>query len=154
MQYFPRRFTRDESSLFIDENARSITDQGWGAWAVETINDAEFIGFVGFSNPADWHPCAGEIDIGWRLHRSYWGCGYATEAALKALEFGFEVVGFKEVVSFTSKCNLPSVSVMRKIGMRRDPVDFEHPRIDTSNRLCLHVLYRLNSVEWRKERQN
>ncbi len=151
MQHFPRRFTREESDRFIDDNVNRISTEGWGAWAVESIVSGNFIGFVGFSRPADWHPCAGEIDVGWRLGRTHWGYGYATEAAKCALQFGFDSIGFVELVSFTSECNLASISVMRKIGMRRDAKGFVHPRIDAGNRLKNHVLFRLTKNEWENE---
>ncbi len=143
MRYFPRRFTGEESNAFVDVNTEHIANKGWGSWAVETINSGEFIGFVGFSYPADWHPCAGNIEIGWRLGSQHWGRGYATEAAKFALRVGFELLGFEEVVSFTSECNLPSVNVMAKIGLHQDDVGFEHPRIDIASPLRKHVVYRL-----------
>ncbi len=67
----------------------------WGSWAVETIDCGEFIGFVGFSYPAEWHPCAGSVEIGWRLCRQHWGRGYATEAAKYVLAVGFELLEFE-----------------------------------------------------------
>ncbi|ASJ74135.1 GNAT family N-acetyltransferase [Granulosicoccus antarcticus] len=143
MRYFPRLITPEQSNGFIDAQTDHIATHGWGAWAVERIDSAEFIGFVGFSHPASWHPCAGEIDIGWRLDKRHWGQGYATEAASFALKTGFNSLGFKELVSFTSECNLPSIAVMIKIGMREDLQGFEHPRIDVSSQLRRHVIYRL-----------
>lgn len=151
IRYFPRRFTGEESNAFMDDNTERIANEGWGNWAVEAIDSGEFIGFVGFSYPADWHPCAGKIEVGWRLGRKYWGHGYATEAATLALKVGFEQLEFEEVISFTSQCNLPSVNVMRKIGMHQDRVGFEHPRIDVDNPLCKHIVYRLARSEWQDE---
>lgn len=151
MQYFPRRFTREESDVFVDSNINHIISEGWGAWAVELIDSGEFIGFVGFSNPAEWHPCAGNIDIGWRLGRKHWGYGYATEAAIVAMKIGFDSLGFENLVSFTSECNLPSIKVMKKIGMNDDGVGFEHPRIDVASRLRKHVVYRLNRTKWQEK---
>lgn len=88
MRYFPRRFTCKESDAFIKKNISNIANFGWGSWAVELIDSGEFIEFVGFSEPADWHPCAGNIEIGWRLERKHWGHGYATEAAIKQVRIG------------------------------------------------------------------
>jgi RimJ/RimL family protein N-acetyltransferase len=86
-------------------------------------------------------PFAG-VDIGWRLVRSAWGHGYATEAALACLAFGFEVLGLPEVVASTTADNLRSQAVMRWIGMTRDPADdFEDPSVPEGPlRQC--VLYR------------
>ena len=47
-------------------------------------------------------PC---VEIAWRLHKDYWGQGYATEAARAALKFAFEVLALNEVVAFTAVIN-------------------------------------------------
>lgn len=145
MRFFPRLFTIEESNTFINDNQSMIDTRGWGAWALEVRDTQQFVGFVGFSEPALWHPCAGEIDIGWRLASEFWNKGYATEAARCALDIGFTMMKFSEVVSFTSGINQPSISVMRKIGMTKDTGGFEHPRIDSSDPLCSHVVYRITS---------
>ena len=147
MQHFPRKFSRVESDKFIDDNTERIAKNGWGAWAIDIIDSDQFIGFVGFSHPAPWHPCTGEIDIGWRLSRQHWGYGYATEAAKYALEIGFNSFHFNDVVSFTSACNLRSISVMKKIGMLDDQTGFQHPRIDEGSPLRKHVVYHLTRTE-------
>lgn len=86
-------------------------------------------------------PFAG-VDVGWRLKRSAWGHGYATEAALACLAFGFEALGLPEVVASTTVNNLRSQAVMRRIGMTQDPADdFEDPSVPEGPlRQC--VLYR------------
>ena len=66
------------------------------------------------------------LEIGWRLRRSAWGRGYATEAATTALRFAFEELGREEVVSFTVVGNLRSRAVMERIGLRY-LVDYDHP---------------------------
>jgi len=150
MEYFPRLYSRQESDDFVSDNIKRISNDGWGAWAVEVIGQHAFVGYVGFAYPAAWHPCAGSIEIGWRLSHAHWGLGYATEAATLALNTGFDALGFNEVISFTSSCNLPSIAVMKKIGLIKDEHGFEHPRIETSSRLCSHVIYRLNRAQWKE----
>lgn len=89
-------------------------------------------------------PCAPAVEVGWRLARQYWGCGYATEAASAAVVFAFETLGLEEVVSMTSTINERSRRVMERLGMRRDPADdFVHPRVAEGSPLRQHVLYRI-----------
>jgi RimJ/RimL family protein N-acetyltransferase len=86
------------------------------------------------------------------LARAHWGRGYATEAARRALAFGFEALDLDEIVSFTVPQNTRSRAVMERIGLHRDPADdFDHPRIDPARypQLVRHVLYRLTQAEWR-----
>ena len=110
-----------------------------------------FVGFVGLHSLAGQAlPFHAEAEVGWRLAAAAWGRGYAPEAALATLEFGYLVCGLSEIVSFTSTVNGRSRRVMEKIGMHRDPDDdFEHPRIAEGHPLRSHVLYRLGAGEWR-----
>ena len=86
------------------------------------------------------------MEVGWRLARSAWGRGFATEAAREALRVGFDEVGLPEVVSMTSVPNTPSRAVMERLGMTRDPGDdFEHPAVPPGHPLRPHVLYRLRA---------
>ncbi|MCC5575346.1 GNAT family N-acetyltransferase [Microtetraspora sp. AC03309] len=142
MEYFPATLTRERSDALADRVAAEFDDCGFGLWAVEL--SGTFIGFTGLSVPrfiAHFTPC---VEIGWRLARSAWGHGYATEAARAALRHGFGELGLKEIVSFTAKQNMRSQRVMERIGMTRDPEgDFDHPTLDEDSPLRRHVLYRV-----------
>jgi len=82
--------------------------------------------------------------VGWRLARSAWGHGYATEAAEAALAYAFDELRLDEVVSFTATTNVRSQRVMQRLGMTHDESDdFDHPRVDDP-RIRRHVLYRLS----------
>jgi [ribosomal protein S5]-alanine N-acetyltransferase len=61
-----------------------------------------------------------EWEIGWTFHEDHWGQGYATEAALALLKFGFEDLGVHRIVAFCNANNAASYRVMEKIGMHRD----------------------------------
>jgi len=153
MRHFPAPLSREES----DRHARSIRERAArgepALWAVEVPGTAPFIGFVGLAVPsfrAHFTPC---VEVGWRLARAHWGKGYAPEAALAALDHGFDVLGLDEIVSFTSVGNAPPRRVMEKLGMHRDPAeDFDHPSLPEGHRLRRHVLYRLSADEHRRAR--
>ena len=78
-----------------------IAENGWGFWAVRVRNSGAFIGFVGLHRPSAELPFSPCVEIGWRLHRSYWGRGYATEAARRVLDYAFRDLALDEVVAFT-----------------------------------------------------
>src|SRR5665811_911175 len=103
MEHFPATLTPQQSDEFVDRMRDHLERYGWGLWAVEVIDTGEFVGFVGLW-PAGFDPFRSEevIEIGWRLTRSAWGHGYATEAARAALLHAFEVLELSEVVSFTA----------------------------------------------------
>ena len=140
MRHFPRPLTREESDALAERADAEFDQCGYGLWAVEVPGEAEFIGFVGLS----LHRFFPVPEIGWRLDRPFWGRGYATEAARAALEDGFARLGLREIVSFTSPLNTPSVAVMERLGMTHDPADdFDHPNLPEGHPLRHHVLYRI-----------
>ena len=138
---------------FIERIAACWDERGWGLWAIEVVDGAPFIGYVGLW-PAD-HVQPGMVEVGWRLAAPHWGNGYAPEAAREAMRFGFEVAGLHEIVSFTVPQNRNSWRVMEKIGLERDTAgDFDHSLVDPRDRpdLVRHVMYRLPRSTWRARR--
>jgi RimJ/RimL family protein N-acetyltransferase len=135
---------RAASDALLDRIEEHFARHGFGLWAVEERESGGLAGFVGLSVPAFEAPFTPCVEVGWRLARSFWGRGYATEAARAALRFGFEELGLDEIVSFTVPHNHRSRRVMERLGMRRDPQgDFEHPRLPPGHSLRAHVLYRI-----------
>lgn len=144
MRFFPAPLTREQSDAFARHIRDTIESRGWGLWAVEAPGDAEFVGFVGLGRPSFEAHFTPAVEVGWRLAREHWGKGYASEAARAAVAYGFDELGLGEIVSFTSRLNVPSIRVMERIGMTRDPTDdFDHPRVPEGDPLRPHVLYRL-----------
>lgn len=144
MEHFPATLSRAESDAMIDRHQDRLAAGEPGVFAAEVRASGEFIGFIGLAVPtfeASFTPC---VEVGWRLARSAWGHGYATEGALAALEHGFTALGLEEIVSFTSVGNLRSRAVMERIGMRRVE-EFDHPRLPDGHPLQRHVLYRITS---------
>lgn len=146
MRHFPSTLTPQQSSEMIDRMMAAWADRGFGLWAVERRDTAEFVGFVGLSAPV-WHaaftPC---VEVGWRLAKQHWGMGFAPEAATASLEWGFANVELPDdrILSFTTTANLKSQRVMEKIGMIRDPDgDFDHP-LTPGWPERRHVLYRID----------
>ena len=102
-----------------------------------------FIGFTGLAPLNPQVPHEG-IEVGWRLARTAWGHGYATEAARASVAYGFDHAGLDEIVSVTAVVNAPSRAVMERLGMVHDPADdFDHPVLPVGSPLRPHVLYRL-----------
>jgi len=59
-----------------------------------------------------------KAEIGWILNRIYWGKGYAYQAALELLNFGFNVLKCDTVEATCDTENHRSYQLMRKLGMR------------------------------------
>lgn len=140
--------TRRESDAVAARMRAEFEERGFGWWALEVRATGAFVGRAGLDVVGDDMPFTG-VDIGWRLTRSAWGHGYATEAARACLAFGFDVLGLPEVLASTTVGNVRSQSVMRRIGMTRDPADdFEDPSVPEGPlRRC--VLYRTTAAAHR-----
>jgi ribosomal-protein-alanine N-acetyltransferase len=140
MKFFTKTLSEEETDRFYNKIQDEIKNYGYGLYAVETKNNNNFIGFIGFhwaDFDSQFTPC---IEIGWRLKFDSWGNGYATEGAKACLKYGFEILKFEKIFSFTSKINIQSENVMKKIGMVKI-IEFEHPNIVEGSPLRKHVLY-------------
>lgn len=145
MAYFPTLLTRGESDAMAARCQSLIAERGWGFWAVEEKASGAFIGFVGLHSPSAelaFSPC---VEIGWRLAFAHWGKGYASEAARAALRVGFDLLGLREIVSFTTLHNRRSRALMERIGMRASG-SFDHPQLPAGSHLRRHCLYRIASA--------
>jgi RimJ/RimL family protein N-acetyltransferase len=86
--------------------------KGFGMWGVfETATD-RLVGRVGFHQPDPWPG----FELGWTLGREFWGRGYATEAAQRALDYAFEEMGRDHVISLIDPENAGSIAVAERIG--------------------------------------
>jgi RimJ/RimL family protein N-acetyltransferase len=145
MRFFLKTLTRAESDAYAARHIRLMIERDMGKWAVEAPAVAPFIGAVGLqpvSYDAVFTPA---IEVAWRLHRDYWGRGYATEAARAAIQDGFDRLHLTDIVAVTALPNQPSQRVMERLGMTRD-IAFNHPRVPEGHPLRRHVLYRLRGA--------
>lgn len=150
-EFFPEPATAAQSDAQLAVFDDHFAQHRFGMWAVELRDGGELIGFNGMDLATYDAPFAPAIELAWRLARPAWGHGYATEAALEVLRFGFNELGLEEVVAVTAPANLRSRAVMERIGMTRDPrEDFDHPDIAEGHPLRRHVLHRLRADEWRR----
>jgi RimJ/RimL family protein N-acetyltransferase len=142
LRFFPATLDRQASDAFVDRIEARFDEHGYGLWALEIADSAEFIGYTGLSPMAAGVPGAGGTEIQWRLVKHAWHHGYATEAAKAALVVAFDGVGLEEIWSMTAVLNEPSQAVMRRIGLI-EVARFEHPRIPEGHPLRPHVTYHL-----------
>jgi RimJ/RimL family protein N-acetyltransferase len=90
----------------------------------------------------------GEVELGYRLHREFWGLGYATEGGKALIERGFVSGAVQRVVATTMFVNSGSRRVMEKCGLRHVRtfhVDFPDPLPGAEYG---EVEYALTRAEW------
>ena len=83
-------------------------------YAVVLKTDNTLIGSIALFNLPD------NPEIGWTLHRDYWGQGYGTEMGKTLLKLGFETLGLHRIIASCDAENCGSYKIMEKTGMRRE----------------------------------
>lgn len=86
--------------------------RGYGIWAVEEKESGRLAGRIGCINPEGWPG----FEVGWTLRREFWGKGYATEAARRALEYGFHELDRAHIISLIHPENRASIRVAERLG--------------------------------------
>ncbi len=89
---------------------------GYGFWAAIEKSTEQFVGWFHL-RPADGAP-PGEVELGYRLRRSAWGKGYATEGSRALVHVGFAELGAERIVASTMVVNVASRRVMENAGLR------------------------------------
>ena len=124
----------------------------YGFWAAIEKLSNEFIGWFHFRPALDSQfnlnsglYNADEIELGYRLKKSAWGKGYATEGSRALILKGFFELGTQKVVSSALAANIASIRVMEKAGMKFER-KFIHPEIEPEV-----VKYSLSKDEFKVE---
>jgi RimJ/RimL family protein N-acetyltransferase len=141
MKFFPSLILPKESAKQIEGFAAHYAQFGFTYFAVDELETGTFIGFTGLKHQSFESPFTPCVDIGWRLKKSVWGRGFASEAANACLDLAFGPLNLEEVFAFCPAVNLPSESVMKRIGMTCAG-SFEHPSLEKGTRLRECKAYR------------
>lgn len=111
--------------------------------AITLKDDKQFIGTcrISITNPEKL-----EGDIGYCIGKEFWGQGYATEAARKLLNFGFQQLNLHRIFATSDPKNTLSMRILVKIGMRQEGYlrEYEWVKGEWRNSLLYAILER----EW------
>jgi len=112
-----RNMPPDRIARLAEGSLRQWRANGFGPWAAIDKTTGSWIGRVGLDQLDDW-PGDDKIEVGFELHKAWWGRGLATEAARAALAFGFEQHGLHRIISVTAAAQAAARRVMEKAGLR------------------------------------
>ena len=126
------------ATYFIERSYEEGAAEEWIWWCHEWLEDGEranlaitlrtdgtLIGTVELT----FHLPYNDASLGYWIGKSYWNCGYATEAAKAMVAYGFREHNIESVFAVYFKLNPASGRVLEKIGMRyaydipKDPSD-------------------------------
>jgi RimJ/RimL family protein N-acetyltransferase len=88
---------------------------GFGYWAAIERASGDFLGW--FSLLPDDGGSPENVELGYRLRKSAWGKGYATEGTRALVDKAFREFGVRRVFATTYQDNLASQRVMEKTGL-------------------------------------
>lgn len=120
-----------------------------GRWAALDRAGGEFLGWLSLDPSGD----GTEAELGYRLRRSAWGRGLATEGSRGLVRYAFDVVGLRRVWAQTMAVNARSRAVMAKAGLRylrTFHLHFDDPIPGTEHG---EVEYELRREDWPAVRQ-
>ena len=121
--------------------AGSWTINGFGNFSVIEKASGLWVGRAGPWMPPGWPG----PEIGWAFDRSFWGSGYATEAASACMDFVFDHLNWLNVIHVIAPDNQPSIKLALRLGSKpigrgKLPAPSENVVVD---------LYRQSKEEWR-----
>lgn len=145
MRYFPSTQTEEETLGFIQRAQKQFEEHRFTYFAADRLDTGALIGFIGLAPQTYESPYTPAVDIGWRLAQEHWGNGFATEGAKACLEYGFKTIGLEEIIAVAMASNLPSIHVMKKIGMERVG-EFDHPALEGRPEMGRCVCYKKKEI--------
>jgi len=111
--------TIDETFKIIENVQGQYVKNNIGRFATILKESGDFIGWTGIKYLDD-HIENGNTnfyDYGYRLNEKFWNKGYATEASLAWLNYGFIQFKIEKINAYTHHENGASTHVLKKIGM-------------------------------------
>ena len=112
-KFFPDR-QRDKAKTenMIRKFINAHHEHGLPCFLLFDLQSGEFIGRAGFGLTE-----SGETEIGYVLHKKFWGKGIASEAVTALLEFARKQIKVDEIIAYADSANIGSTRVMEKCGM-------------------------------------
>ncbi|WP_158825027.1 GNAT family N-acetyltransferase [Mucilaginibacter lacusdianchii] len=114
---FQREMAEAMQNIWLPDTLRYPDLYTWYTnWEIidKSINTA--VGSIGFGGYPDDY---GETSVGYMIDQHHWGKGYATEALLTILQWGFSFSVLKTIVADTSVDNIASQKVLLKVGFKQ-----------------------------------
>jgi [ribosomal protein S5]-alanine N-acetyltransferase len=102
-------------ALYADWVRDDPSAVGYGPWIVIACEENAVVGSAGFIGKPD---AQRTVELGFGTHVDYRNRGYASEAAQALTEWGLKQPGVERLIAKCDADNLPSVRVLKKIGMK------------------------------------
>jgi len=110
--------TLDATHAQVEGFQRRWADDGYCQWAACDLQSSVLVGRIGLLCHHDWPLSDGPVpEVGWVLHRDWWGRGLATEGGQSGVDAWREHLPEQpRLYSFTLPRNRRSRAVMERLG--------------------------------------
>ncbi|MEM6320523.1 MAG: GNAT family N-acetyltransferase [Bacteroidota bacterium] len=111
--------SRKKMEQIINSLVQQYDDYGVGRWAMIHKQTKAFIGWTGLefvTKTVNQHQ--NFYDLGYRLVKTYWGQGFATESAIASIQYGFDQLNLPTINAMADKENGASNYILKKIGLQ------------------------------------
>ena len=138
MSFYPEAFPDEQIKKIISNQIATYEAHGYGLFVLLAKADGSVIGDCGITiQNIDGIK---EYEIGYRIAKTYWGMGYAPEAAEAIKRYGFETLKLEKLCSYMESAHKQSRRVAEKIGMK-----FEKEYQNMDNRGLPTTVYSINN---------
>ena len=108
-----------QAEALIDFFANNFRENKGVRWGIERKGEQGLIGTVGFHALSVKHRRA---EIGYEIHPDYWRKGYASEAVISILQYGFDVLDLTRIGAVVFTKNDASYQLLEKLGFEKEGV--------------------------------
>jgi len=116
MRFYPATLDRQGMQEWLERNQRRYEQYGHGLWAVILKSNGKFVGDCGLTiQEVDG---VEELEVGYQFSKKYWGQGFATEAARGCMDYAFNQLGRRRIISMIRPENIPSRRVAERNGLK------------------------------------
>lgn len=112
-QFFPDGTqTREQTETRMNDFISYYQEKGLPCFVMFELQSGEFVGRCGFGLVE-----TGEIEVGYLLHKKFWGKGLASEVLSALLQWAKKNIEADYIIAFAPIDHLASLRVMQKSGM-------------------------------------
>ncbi|SDY82094.1 GNAT family N-acetyltransferase [Bacillus sp. 166amftsu] len=108
-----------QASRMIESFSKNYFEKRAIRWGIVLKETGTLIGTIGLNNLQLWSK---RSEIGYDLHPSHWGKGYASEAARKIITYSFQELDLFRIGAITYPENVISCKMLSKIGFQKEGI--------------------------------
>jgi [ribosomal protein S5]-alanine N-acetyltransferase len=109
----------EQAKKFVEFFSKNFNEKRGIRWGIERKGTQGIIGTIGFNA---WSPKHKRAEIGYEIHPIHWRKGYASEAILKVLDYGFRELELNRIGAIVFIENEASNHLLMKMGFQKEGV--------------------------------